>query len=128
MSVTTPEAATPLPDGTRAEVERVRASGALGAGGRLVELFEYLVARSGEERSPKEAEIALAVFGKADADAYYGAGGFEEPITPDQYAACAEATSATAGGVWRMPKDGGEAFRRPGGWVGRACQQRNGCR
>jgi hypothetical protein len=68
MSVTTPEAPTSLPAGTLAEVERVRASGALGASGRLVELFEYLVARSGEERSPKEAEIALAVFGKADAD------------------------------------------------------------
>jgi len=49
-------------------VERIRGSGALGASGRLVELFEYLVARSGEERSPKEAEIALAVFGKTDAD------------------------------------------------------------
>jgi hypothetical protein len=68
MSVTTPEAATALPPTTLAEVERVRASGALGASGRLVELFEYLVARSGDERSPKEAEIALAVFGKSDAD------------------------------------------------------------
>jgi hypothetical protein len=68
MSVTTPEAASSLPPATLAEVERVRASGVLGASGRLVELFEYLVARSGEERSPKEAEIALTVFGKTDAD------------------------------------------------------------
>ena len=68
MSVTTPEATTTLPQDVLAEVERIRASGALGASGRLVELFEYLVARSGEARSPKEAEIALAVFGKADAN------------------------------------------------------------
>ena len=67
MTVTAPDAATSLPPATLAEVERIRASGVLGASGRLVELFEYLVARSGEERSPKEAEIALAVFGKADA-------------------------------------------------------------
>ncbi len=68
MSVTTPEASTLLPPAMLAEVERVRASGILGASGRLVELFEYLVARTGDERSPKEAEIALAVFGKTDAD------------------------------------------------------------
>lgn len=54
---------------TRAEVARVRASGALGASGRLVELFDYLVGRSEENRPPKEAEIALAVFGKTDAEA-----------------------------------------------------------
>jgi hypothetical protein len=54
---------------TAAEVERVRGSGALGMTGRLVELFDYLVSRSAEDRPPKEAEIALAVFGKADADA-----------------------------------------------------------
>jgi hypothetical protein len=53
---------------TAAEVERVRSSGALGTTGRLVELFDYLAARSAEDRPPKEAEIALAVFGKADAD------------------------------------------------------------
>jgi hypothetical protein len=51
-----------------AEVERVRASRVLGETGRLVELFDYLLARSAEQRPPKEAEIALAVFGKADAD------------------------------------------------------------
>jgi hypothetical protein len=68
MTVTTPQTATSLPPAALAEVERIRTSGALGASGRLVELFEYLVARSGDERSPKEAEIALAVFGKADTD------------------------------------------------------------
>ena len=47
----------------------MRVSGALGASGRLVELFDYLVARSEENRAPKEAEIALAVFGKTDAEA-----------------------------------------------------------
>jgi hypothetical protein len=51
-----------------AEVERVRESRVLGASGRLVELFDYLLARSAEGRSPKESEIALAVFGKTDAD------------------------------------------------------------
>jgi hypothetical protein len=69
MTVTTPEAATSLPPAALAEVDRIRTSGALGASGRLAELFEYLVARSAEERSPKEAEIALAVFGKTDVDA-----------------------------------------------------------
>jgi hypothetical protein len=52
-----------------AEIERVRASGVLGRSGRLLELFDYLVARSDAEHPPKEVEIALAVFGKADADA-----------------------------------------------------------
>jgi hypothetical protein len=51
-----------------AEVERVRASRVLGETGRLVELFDYLLLRSAEDRPPKETEIALAVFGKADAD------------------------------------------------------------
>ena len=50
------------------EIERIRASGVLGATGRLVELFDYLVTRSAEDRPPKEAEIALAVFGKTDSD------------------------------------------------------------
>jgi hypothetical protein len=69
MSVT-PDLSTaaPAPD-LAAEIARVRASGVLGASGRLVELFEFLVACSLEGRSPKEAEIALAVFGKADAEA-----------------------------------------------------------
>jgi hypothetical protein len=69
MTVTLSETGNALGPATRAEVERVRASGALGAAGRLVELFDYLVARSEEDRPPKEAEIALAVFGKGDTDA-----------------------------------------------------------
>jgi len=68
MNVTSPETGNALCPATRAEVERVRSSGTLGTAGRLVELFDYLVARSEEDRPPKEAEIALAVFGKADAD------------------------------------------------------------
>lgn len=68
MSVT-PPAETRLSDAVMAEVDRVRDSGALGAGGRLRELFDFLVQRSIEGRPPKEAEIAVAVFGKADADA-----------------------------------------------------------
>lgn len=54
---------------TRAELERVRLSGALGAQGRLNDLFEYLAGRMLDARSPKEAEIALAVFGKTENDA-----------------------------------------------------------
>ena len=68
MTVTPLEATTAIAPAALAEVERIRASGALGAGGRLVELFDYLVARSSGDRPPKEAEIALAVFGKSDAD------------------------------------------------------------
>jgi hypothetical protein len=68
MTVTSPETGNALCPATRAEVERVRSSGTLGSAGRLAELFDYLVARSEEDRPPKEAEIALAVFGKADAD------------------------------------------------------------
>lgn len=56
-------------EATRAEIERVRAAGVLGSSGRLFELFEFLVARSGTEPPPKEIEIALAVFGKPDAEA-----------------------------------------------------------
>lgn len=69
MSVT-PDLSTaaPAPD-LAAEIARVRASGVLGASGRLVELFDFLVTCSLEGRSPKEAEIALAVFGKSDAEA-----------------------------------------------------------
>lgn len=52
-----------------AEVERVRESGVLGQSGRLRELFDFLVSRSGDGPSPKEAEIALAVFGKSGSDA-----------------------------------------------------------
>ncbi len=69
MSVTTLAPPIALPPEMLAEVERIRAAGVLGASGRLLELFEYLVGRSGDERPPKEAEIAFAVFGKADAEA-----------------------------------------------------------
>jgi hypothetical protein len=68
MSVTPTDQPNALSPATLAEVERIRASGVLGATGRLVELFEYLVTRSAEDRPPKEAEIALAVFGKSDSD------------------------------------------------------------
>lgn len=54
---------------TQAEIVRVRASGVLGAGGRLTELFDFLVECSARNESPKEAEIALSVFGKGDPDA-----------------------------------------------------------
>ncbi len=69
MTVTPSEAAPTLSPAVLAEVARVRESRVLGAAGRLVELFDYLLSRSAEDRPPKEAEIALAVFGKADAEA-----------------------------------------------------------
>ena len=47
----------------------MRESGVLGQSGRLLELFDFLALRSADGRPPKEAEIALAVFGKSDADA-----------------------------------------------------------
>lgn len=54
---------------TRAEIERVRRSGVLGRSGRLRELFDFLADRADAETSPKEIEIALTVFNKADAEA-----------------------------------------------------------
>jgi len=69
MTVTPSEAAPTLSPAVLAEVARVRESRVLGPAGRLLELFDYLLARSAEDRPPKEAEIALAVFGKADAEA-----------------------------------------------------------
>ncbi len=69
MSVTPTSSADPAAPDLAAEIARVRASGVLGTSGRLLELFDFLVACSLEGRSPKEAEIALAVFGKADAEA-----------------------------------------------------------
>ena len=68
MTVTPALTETALSTATLAEVARLREANALGAGGRLAELFDYLLARSAEDRPPKEAEIALAVFGKANAD------------------------------------------------------------
>ena len=69
MTVTPLESANTLDAATLAEIARVRESGVLGATGRLVELFDFLAARSADNRPPKEAEIALAVFGKADSEA-----------------------------------------------------------
>ena len=68
MTVTPDEPASKLDSATLAEIARVRASGVLGASGRLLELFDFLALRSAEGQPPKEAEIALAVFGKAGPD------------------------------------------------------------
>jgi len=48
--------------------EHFRASGLLGRPGSLSRLFDYLLARSLEGEAPKEAEIALQVFGKSPQD------------------------------------------------------------
>jgi len=69
MTVTPAEPATLLDSAALAEIARVRESGVLGASGRLLELFDFLAARSAEGRPPKEAEIALTVFGKSESDA-----------------------------------------------------------
>lgn len=50
--------------GIEQEARRLLESGALGRSPQLVELFEYLVAASARNRSPKEAEIAHDVFGR----------------------------------------------------------------
>ena len=69
MTVTPSESINALDAVTLAEIARVRESGVLGATGRLVELFDFLASRSADNRPPKEAEIALAVFGKVDSEA-----------------------------------------------------------
>ncbi len=69
MSVTPTDQAAQLDPATTAEIARVREAGVLGQSGRLLELFDFLAHRSADERPPKEAEIALAVFGKSDAEA-----------------------------------------------------------
>jgi hypothetical protein len=69
MTVTPPEFLHAQDARTQAEIVRVRASGVLGASGRLTELFDFLVERSARNESPKEAEIALSVFGKTENDA-----------------------------------------------------------
>ncbi|RYG31552.1 MAG: hypothetical protein EON93_12760 [Burkholderiales bacterium] len=69
MTVTPAEPINALDPATLAEIARVRESGVLGSSGRLVELFDFLASRSADSRPPKEAEIALAVFGKADSEA-----------------------------------------------------------
>jgi hypothetical protein len=48
--------------------EQFRASGLLGRPGSLSRLFDYLLQRSLEGEAPKEAEIALQVFGKSPQD------------------------------------------------------------
>ncbi len=53
---------------TRREIERVRGKGGLGESGRLRELFDFLVERSGDRTPPKEVEIAVAVFGKTESE------------------------------------------------------------
>lgn len=68
MTVTPLDAAPPLDPAALAEMARVRESGVLGQSGRLLELFEFLAQRSAAGQPPKEAEIALAVFGKAGPD------------------------------------------------------------
>lgn len=68
MTVTPLEDSASLDSAAFAEIARVRESGVLGQSGRLLELFEFLAQRSAEGRPPKEAEIALAVFGKAGPD------------------------------------------------------------
>jgi hypothetical protein len=52
-----------------AEVGRVRASGTLGEGGRLLELFDFLAGRGGNKPSASQAEIAEMVFGQTEAGA-----------------------------------------------------------
>ena len=47
------------------EVARVKASGVLGEGGRLAELFTFLAGRGGEAEATSQAEIAETVFGQA---------------------------------------------------------------
>lgn len=46
------------------EAKRLRESGALGRSSQLLDLFDYLVSQSERERSPKEADIAMTVFGR----------------------------------------------------------------
>lgn len=50
----------------RAEVDRVRGSGALGETGRLLELFDFLASRGGHSPAVSQGEIAEAVFGQAE--------------------------------------------------------------
>jgi hypothetical protein len=49
-----------------AEVARVRASGALGESGRLLELFDFLAARGAAALPASQAEIAERVFGQTE--------------------------------------------------------------
>lgn len=49
-----------------AEVARVRTSGALGEGGRLMELFDFLAGRGPDTPSASQAEMAETVFGQTE--------------------------------------------------------------
>jgi hypothetical protein len=51
------------PGSFQQEAERIRSSGVLGEA-RVRRLFDYLVAHSADERPPKEATLAVEVFGK----------------------------------------------------------------
>jgi hypothetical protein len=51
-----------MPTGFLVEVERIRASGALGRGTQLMRLFEFLVGCSATGRVPKELEVAVDCF------------------------------------------------------------------
>jgi hypothetical protein len=57
-----------LANGFSAEAARLRASGALGESGRLVELFDFFVARGPVAESASQAEIADSVFGQTETD------------------------------------------------------------
>ncbi len=46
------------------EIDRVRRSGALGRSVLILRLFDYLAEHASAERSPKESEVAVAVFGR----------------------------------------------------------------
>jgi hypothetical protein len=46
------------------EIDRVRRSGALGRSVLILRLFDYLTEHASDERSPKESEVAVAVFGR----------------------------------------------------------------
>lgn len=63
------------PEHVLQEIQRIRDVGVLGTSGRLKALFEFLAARGIDEPSPKEAEIALEVFGKTAA-----AGGEDDAV------------------------------------------------
>ncbi len=68
MTVTESDPDPALAAATAREIDRVRREGGLGESGRLRELFDFLVERSGDPLPPKEVEIAVAVFGKPETD------------------------------------------------------------
>lgn len=48
-----------------AEIDRVRAAGALGKSGSMLRLFDFLAARTLADQRPNEIEIAMEVFGRS---------------------------------------------------------------